>query len=162
MTGRIILIVPSRWFPYADLEVANTVSDTQFFVRPFTSLGTVGHFDAGMKVRLERHVAVDVSAYDVAPTGLQKIFSRFIPKQVSNLGGPGIGGHGPPFAVAGETTGNADLARDNGFSAGLDFYPVRSVAAVLGYTRSVHFHLDTLYFGIGVDVGSLIKRPRGQ
>jgi hypothetical protein len=151
-----------RLTPYAGLGIANTVTDTQFFVRPFTSFGTVAHFDAGAKLRLAHFVALDVSVYDVAPTGQQKIFSRFVPRQVSNLGGPGIGGHGRVFQLAGETIGSAELARDNGFSAGLDLYPVRYVDALIGYTHSVHFGLDILYFGVGVNVGALVRHAHGQ
>ncbi|HEU0006734.1 MAG TPA: hypothetical protein VFS12_12150, partial [Terriglobia bacterium] len=33
----------SRFTPFVNLGIANTVSDTSFFYRPFTSLGLVGH-----------------------------------------------------------------------------------------------------------------------
>src|SRR5437773_615429 len=33
--------------PFGSAGLANTVSDTKFFVRPFTSLGMVVHFEGG-------------------------------------------------------------------------------------------------------------------
>src|SRR5215831_6657063 len=49
--------------PFADLGLANTVSDTSFFVRPFTSLGIVSHFDGGAKLRVSQFIDVGTSAY---------------------------------------------------------------------------------------------------
>src|SRR2546428_8614428 len=38
--------------PFADLGVANTVPDSAYFVRPYTTLGLTGHFDGGAGVRI--------------------------------------------------------------------------------------------------------------
>jgi len=80
----------SRFTPFANLGVANTVSDTNFFYRPFTSLGLVGHFEAGTSYRLHPSVSVGASAYSIVPSGDQKIYSRVtkrqnaVPSQPSN------------------------------------------------------------------------------
>ncbi len=63
----------SRFTPFANLGVANTISDTSFFSRPFSSLGVVGHFEGGTSYRLNRSVSVGASAYSVVPSGDQKI-----------------------------------------------------------------------------------------
>ncbi len=149
-----------RLTPYLDLGIANTVSDTNFFARPFTSLGTVGHFDLGAQWRFFPFLSFDALVYDIAPTGQQKIFSKFL-KQSS--AGPAVAaGHGRVFQNAPETIGGSNLAQDNGFSAGFDVTPSPYFDLGIGYTRSVHFALNTLYFDVGVNVGSLIKRARGQ
>jgi hypothetical protein len=62
--------------PFARGGLANTVSDTSFFVRPFTSLGIVSHFDGGAKFRVSQFVDVVASAYAVRASGQQKIISK--------------------------------------------------------------------------------------
>jgi hypothetical protein len=34
-----------KWIPFCKVGIANTISDTHFFNRPFTSLDTVDHFE---------------------------------------------------------------------------------------------------------------------
>ncbi len=152
----------ARLTPFADLGIANTVSDTSFFVRPFTTLGTVGHFDAGARLKLARFLSVGALAYDVLPTGQQKIFSKLIRRQSGIMPPAGPASHGRVFTTAAETVGGSDLARDNGFSAGLDLAPASFLDLGAGYTRSVHFRLDTFWYGVRLNVGALVGRARGQ
>ena len=49
--------------PFASAGLANTVSDTSFFIRPFTSLGIVSHFEGGAKLRVSQFIDVGTSAY---------------------------------------------------------------------------------------------------
>ena len=149
-----------RLTPYLDLGIANSVSDTSFFLRPFTSLGTVGQFDLGAQWKFFPALSFDASVYDVAPTGQQKIFSKFLKHNSTGPAGPA--GHGRVFQNAPETVGSADLAKDNGFAAGFDITPSRYFDLGIGYSRSVHFALNTFYWNVGVNVGSLIKTARGQ
>ncbi len=62
------------------------------------------------------------------------------------------------FELFAQTVGNADLVRDNGYSAGLSFSPTPLVDLAAGYTRSVPLHLDTITFSIGVNIGRLFHR----
>jgi hypothetical protein len=73
--------------PFASAGLANTVSDTSFFVRPFTSLGIVSHFDGGAKFRVSQ-VDVGASAYAVRASGQQKIISKIF-KNTSNTSSSG-------------------------------------------------------------------------
>ena len=59
----------SSVMPFADIGVANTVSDTSFFVRPFSSLGLVGHIDAGMVMNVAPLIDLGVSGYTVRGAG---------------------------------------------------------------------------------------------
>jgi hypothetical protein len=166
-----------RFTPYADLGVANTVPDAIYFVRPFSTLGTVGHFEAGLGVGLTRYFSVSASAYDIAPSGEQKIYSRVLPRTSGSGGGTG-GGTGPMpvtslfafapvasrgrpiYETAAETTGPASIAADNGYSAGISIFPTKFIDLRAGYSHSVHFHQDSAYFGVGFDVGGLWKFGR--
>src|SRR5215813_11915245 len=67
--------------PFANIGLANTVSDTSFFVRPFTSLGLVSHFDGGAKFSLSQFVDVAASAYGVRAAGQQRIISKIVKRQ---------------------------------------------------------------------------------
>src|SRR5262245_45752245 len=67
--------------PFASIGLANTVSDTSFFARPFTSLGLVSHFDGGAKFGLSQFVDVGASAYGVRAAGQQRIISKLFRHQ---------------------------------------------------------------------------------
>ena len=145
-----------KWTPFADLGLANSVPSTVFF-QQFTSLGHLVHFDAGTALGLLGPLSASASFYEFAPWGSQQVFSRLVTK-----GGPpaGAGGHGRVYELNQQTTGSADLARDNGFNFGLDarisFFDLWA-----GYTHSVHFDLNVVSFGIGVNMRNLIHRARG-
>jgi hypothetical protein len=68
----------SRVTPYASAGIANTISDTSFFVRPFTSKGIVSHFETGTLIDLTSHVSFGASAYAVRATGQQEIVSKVV------------------------------------------------------------------------------------
>ncbi len=55
------------------------------------------------------------------------------------------------------TVGNADLARDNGFSGWFGASPIPQLEFEIGYSRSVHYDLNTVFFGVGVNLGSLLN-----
>ena len=65
-----------RFTPFASIGLANTVSDTAFFVRPFSSHGLVTHFDGGTLVSLVPALSVGASVYAVRGSGEQRIVSR--------------------------------------------------------------------------------------
>jgi len=123
--------------PFVNLGVANSISDTHFFVRPFTTLGKVGEFEGGASYKLLHLVGVGASLYADEPWGTQKVFSKLVRRK--------------------ETTGSASLARDNGFSAWFDASPVHFLDFELGYNRSIHYDLNTVSFSVGFNVGSLVK-----
>ncbi len=146
--------------PFADVGVANSISDTPLFIRPYTTLGFVSHLEGGGTLRVQRFIRVGASLYDYIPSGQQKIFSRFNHGQSG--GGVALSRHSRPFENASETVGSADIARDNGFSAWVESSRLRVVHLEAGYTRSVHFALNTFSFGVGVNVGPLVRRIRGD
>lgn len=133
--------------PFGEVGIANAVSDTQFFVRPYTSYGFVAHAQVGARYRLMRWLGAGGSAYVIQPKGQQTVLSRVVTR------------HGPPGAVRGPlkqvfetesiTTGPADIARDHGLSAWATLGVRPSLNVYAGYTRSTQYNLNTVFFGVG-------------
>jgi hypothetical protein len=148
--------------PFADLGVANTVPDSAYFVRPYTTLGLTGHFDGGASVRILPLLNFRASAYAIEPSGQQKVFSRLLSRQTSASpagGTPGASHAGGVFQTSAETTGSADIARDHGFSLGFESSPFHVLDLAIGYTRSVSFSLNTVYFGVGLNLARVFGSP---
>jgi hypothetical protein len=147
--------------PFASVGLANTVSDTAFFVRPFSSKGAVAHFEGGALIDLMPRTSIGGSAYAVRASGDQQIVSKVISRKppVSTTSATG----GRPTAVGRQArgvfetqtdvTGSAAIANDHGFSTWLTLRPSATSDIQIGYSRSVVYQLDSLFFGIGIRVG---------
>lgn len=159
-----------RLTPFANVGVANTVSDTHFFTRPFSTLGMVGHFEGGGSLKIWRFVSAGASAYDILPSGQQKVFSKLIRRQPPASSSMGSAGTtrgrgrrgGGVFENQAETVGTSDVARDDGYSAWLSASPGPVVELEAGYNRSVVFNLNTVSFTVGFDLGYLVRKARGH
>jgi hypothetical protein len=139
--------------PFASAGLANTVSDTSFFVRPFTSLGIVSHFDGGAKFSLSQFVDVGASAYAVRAAGQQTIISKIFKNATTTTTTTAGSGKNRPFENGREVVGSAALANDNGFSTWLAAHAGSTMDFQVGYTRSAGYDLNTLFFGVGFRVG---------
>jgi len=146
-----------RLVPFAEAGVGNSIPETFVFNRPFKSYGHDAHFQAGAGFQIADWLGVNASAYDVAPWGTQTIYSRLV-----GVGGPPIisSGHGRVFDLANQTTGSSSLAADNGFSGGVDISPGSVLDFSASYSHSVHFQLDTVSFGVGVNMSELLRRTQ--
>jgi hypothetical protein len=144
-----------RWTPFFEAGLTNSTSQALLVQRQFTSTGHAAHFEAGSALRLIGPISVSGSLYDIEPWGAQTVLSRVVAR-----GGPpaGAGRSGRVFEVSQQTTGGSDLTRDRGFNAGiaLNFAPL--VEFWTGFNHSSHFDLNTVSFGVGVNVLSLIRR----
>ncbi|HEX4997772.1 MAG TPA: hypothetical protein VFY29_06080 [Terriglobia bacterium] len=118
---------------FVSLGFANTVSDTAFFVRPFSSLGFVTHMEGGGTLRLAPAVSAGGSAYGVIASGEQTIVNK-----VNRSGGSSGAG--------GRRVTNASEANDHGFSGWLDFLAGPSVDLEVGYSRSIAYELNSVFF----------------
>ncbi len=141
----------SRITPFANIGVANTISDTPFFYRPFSSLGLVGHLDGGARFRLFRPLSVGASAYTIQPSGQQKIYSKLLPRRSDGVHGS-QSQHSRVFETNSVTIGNADIARDSGYSAWVQVNPGSRFGLGAGYNRSVQYGLNSFFFGITCEV----------
>lgn len=136
---------------FGSAGMANTVADTAFFVRPFTTDGLVGHFDGGVFLPFHPNFGLGFVGYAVRGGGTQEVLSRLVDTDVA-----------PPldrrrgFETQVETRGE-DLADDHGFSTWLDITSGSGVSVQVGYTRSVPYAYDTAFFSIGFDAVSLLR-----
>ena len=144
----------SRLTPFGVIGIADTIMDSRFFQRPFTSFGNLAHFEGGADVDLSHSFTLTLSTYDIAPWGSQTIISRLVPKGATGTGGQ----NGRTFETTHQATGNSSLDHDDGFTVGLDLSPKSLKSALdfdLGYNRSVPFALNTISFGVGVNLSRL-------
>ncbi len=205
-----------RATPYVSAGIANTISDSPLFLRPYTTRGFVGHFEGGALFSLANRVSIGASGYAYEPSGEQTVISRVARGNSANTtqpgsstgtgagestgtGGTGNGtgtGHGqgsgsgngtgnmpgsagnpgmsgtngnsesgrsrgnrPPavWETASETTGPADIARDRGASVWLSVAPSRYTTFYAGCSRSTTYGLNTVFFGVGINVGAVLR-----
>lgn len=143
--------------PFLDAGVGNTVMDTRFFHRPFITYGYNAQFNGGVEYD-PANFSFSASAYDVAPLGNQTVISR-----VYRCGSAAKCSAGAPtknrksYTTASVSTGAADLVRDNGFNAGIDYKPVGYLDLEFDFSRSVPLQLNSYSFGIGVDLSWLMR-----
>jgi hypothetical protein len=141
------------WTPFLELGLANSIPETFVYNRPFVSYGELGHFQLGALYTVREWLTLAASGFDVAPWGTQTITSRV------DHGATGSVGHGPVFEQNSKTTGGSSLAADNGFSVGAVLVPSRTVDFLLGFSRSTHYQLNTISFGVSVNMAEIL-RPR--
>ena len=144
-----------RFTPFLSAGLANSVFDSRYWRRPYTTLGDLAHFEGGTSFDLGHSLTLSASAYDIAPWGTQKLYSRIVAQ-----GAPGGGqsSHGRVFQNNALTTGGSSIDSDNGYNADLDFSPWKYVDLDFGYTHSVHFQLDTFSFSVGFNLSPLLRR----
>jgi hypothetical protein len=135
--------------PFAEGGVANTIVSTRMFIRPYSTLGFNTHFQGGATYDIWKFFTLGASAYDIVPTGQQTVFSRVA---------PGSTNHNRVFNGNQQTAGSADIAKDNGFSTWIDASPGRVVDFELGFTRSMHYDLNSVSFAIGFNLKQLYGR----
>lgn len=152
-------LTAGRFSPFVDAGIANSISDTRFFTRPFTSLGTVAHFEGGGYLRLRSALSLGASAYADAPFGEQKVYSKLIQRghSESTGHGRGMGAKKGAFESESVTIGDASIARDNGGSVWLDVYPGNIVGFQAGFSRSMEYDLNSVFFGIVLNVGNWVR-----
>src|ERR1700686_4962636 len=129
-----------RLTPFLDVGVANSVPDTRFLQRAYTSLGTLAHFEGGSELDLGDKLSVSASGYYILPWGSQQIFVRGKKSSASSI------------------KGGASLTRDDGINLGLDYDLTRLVDLNAGYSRSVYSVLNTVSFGVDLNVGSWLRK----
>ncbi len=141
-----------RLTPFLAAGMGNTVMDSRFFHRPFTTLGFNAHFEGGADLDIGHKLSIGASGYDIAPSGQQKVFSRIV--ESGNSGSQGK--HGA-FGSAHETTGTSSLTADHGFATWIDANPTKLVDMELGFSRSMVYDLNTVSFTIGLNLGQMVR-----
>ena len=148
--------------PFIDAGVGNSILDSRHFQRPFMSFGYNAQFEAGTEIDAGP-ISLSGSVYDVAPWGPQAIISRvFRCTSANKCSGTGTSTNRKGYLQSSVTSGGASLARDDGFNAGAEFKPARALDVEVDYSRSIPLRLNTFSFGIGVDLGSLLRRSAAK
>jgi len=140
--------------PFAEVGIANTITDSLLFERPFTTLGFNTHLQGGVKYGIWKVFSVGASGYDILPTGQQTVFS----KVQGGLSNSASSSHKPVFLNNQQTTGTADIAHDDGFSTWIEAKPGSVLDMELGFTRSIHYDLNSVSFNIGLNLGRLYRK----
>jgi hypothetical protein len=144
--------------PFVDAGVGNSILDSRHFHRPFMSFGYNAQFEVGAETDAGP-ISLSASAYDVAPWGPQTIVSRvFRCTSATRCSGTGTSTNRKGYLQNSVTSGSASLARDNGFNASAEFKPARALDLEIDYSRSVPLRLNTFSFGIGIDLGTLLRQ----
>ncbi|PYU56101.1 MAG: hypothetical protein DMG56_10250 [Acidobacteria bacterium] len=143
--------------PFLDFGAGNTVMDTRFFHRPFITFGYNAQFNGGIEYDLGKF-SFSASAYDVAPWGNQTVISRvFRCGSAAKCNAGGATKNRQRFTTASVSAGAADLVRDNGYNAGIDYKPVGYLDLEFDYSRSVPLQLNSYSFAVGVDLSWLLR-----
>jgi len=144
--------------PFLDGGVGNTVQDMKYVQRPFMTFGYNAQFEAGTEVDMGP-LSLSGSAYDIAPWGTQTEVSRvFRCSGSGKCGASGKSTNRKGYLDSSVQTGDASLVRDNGFNASVEVKPAKALDLEFDYSRSVPLRLNTFSFGIGVDLGMMIRR----
>jgi len=121
------------------------------FIRPYTSLAFARALEAG------------ASGYVIVPSGGQTVYSRVaapvrqppvLPSRAVGRARRGV------FEENNVTTGPAEIARDHGLSAWTRIAPSSTFDLCGGYSRSMRFGLDTVFFGIEFNVRRFVYSGR--
>src|SRR2546425_2543667 len=140
--------------PFAEVWIANTITDSLLFERPFTTFGFNTHLQGGVKYAVWKILNVGASGYDILPTGQQTVFS----KVQGGSSNPAPPSHKPVFLNNQQTTGTADIAHDDGFSTWIEAKPGSVLDMELGFTRSIQYDLNSVSFNIGLNLGRLYRK----
>ena len=140
--------------PFAEVGIANTITDSLLFERPFTTFGFNTHLQGGAKYNLWKIFNVGASGYDILPTGQQTVFSK-VQGGSSNPASPS---HKSVFLNNQQTTGTADIAHDDGFSTWIEAKPGSVLDMELGFTRSIQYDLNSVSFSLGLNLGRLYRK----
>jgi hypothetical protein len=143
--------------PFLDLGVGNTVSDTKYFHRPFITFGYNAQFEGGTEFDAGPF-SLAASAYDVTPWGPQTVISRvFRCSSGAKCSANGKSTNRKGYKSASVQSGGADLVRDNGFNAGIEFKPVPVLDFEFDLSRSIPLQLTSFSFGVSVDLSRLLR-----
>jgi hypothetical protein len=150
----------NNFTPFIEGGAGNTILDTRFFHRPFTSFGYNASFEAGTEVDAGPF-SLTASAYDIAPGSTQTVHSKvFRCSSTGKCAANGKSKNRKGYKSASVQTGGASLTRDNGFNAGVEYKPRPYLDLEVDYSHSIPLQLNSFSFGISLDVGSLLRSRR--
>jgi hypothetical protein len=155
--------------------------------RPYETLGVISDFEGGASFKFMRDYRLGASAWALVPAGPQRVYSKFVspdsllagdgqhyryfdsqfetsqpaqaPGVVALISSGTFGGCTLASTVLTCKGGLSSIARDNGYSAWLEVTRVRNVTIQIGYTRSIHYALDSVTLMLNFNATSLVRKP---
>jgi len=145
--------------PFFEVGIGNSIPSALAFNRPYQTYGHEAHIQGGAAYQVANYLTVGASGYAIAPWGTQTLTSRVVGPSGPRPGNGG-NGHAPVFATNNQTTGTSSLADDNGVGIDANVSPTPVLSFSVGYSRSFHLDLNTVSFGIGVNVSRILRNAR--
>lgn len=149
---------------FLDADVGNSLNNGNGPYRsrvqlPFLTFGKLAELKAGAEFHFLDDLTVSADGYDVIPWGAQTMYSCIL-----RPGSVGTGGtHNRAYELFPITDGGPGLTRDDGYEVAVGYAPrhflnLRFLDFTAGYSHSVHYDLNTLSLGIGLNVSQLLSR----
>lgn len=138
--------------PLLDLGIANTSTLVNMVKRPYTTLGLLSHYKAGLGLPLGKRLSLELAGYENLPLGLQKLYSQEFNRGPRSVSSSGKGKSAPIYEQVAAAFGKG-FTEDNGFTTGLNADLGRYMDMGFTYDRSARQKLDSFSFSIGIRIG---------
>ena len=138
--------------PLLDLGIANTSTLVNMVRRPYTTLGLLSHYKAGLGIPLGKRLNFEFAGYENLPMGLQKLYSQEFNRGPGSISSGGSGTSVPIYEQVAAAFGKG-FTEDNGFTTGLNADLGRFMDMGFTYDRSARQKLDSFSFSIGIRIG---------
>jgi hypothetical protein len=140
-----------RVSPLLELGLANTSALVNMVKRPYTTLGVLSHYKAGLGFPLGKRLNFELAGYENLPLGLQKLYSEEFNRGQGSVSS-GNGKSAPIYEQVAAAIGNG-FTEDNGFTTGLSADLGRRMDMGFTYDRSARQKLESFEFSIGIRIG---------
>ena len=138
--------------PLLDLGITNTSALVSAVKRPYTTLGMLSHYKAGLGLPLGKRLSFEFAGYENLPLGLQKLYSQEFNRGPGSISSGGNGKSAPIYEQVAAAIGKG-FTEDNGFTTGLNADLGRYMDMGFTYDRSARQKLDSISFSIGIRIG---------
>jgi hypothetical protein len=142
--------------PLLDLGIANTSTLVNMVRRPYTTLGMLSHYKAGLGLPLGKRLNLEIAGYENLPLGLQKLYSQEFNRGPGSVSSGGNGKSAPIYEQVAAAFGKG-FTEDNGFTTGLNADLGHFIDMGFIYDRSARQKLDSFSFSIGIRIGHAPK-----
>jgi hypothetical protein len=140
-----------RVSPLLELGLANTSALVNMVKRPYTTLGVLSHYKAGVGLPLGKRLNLELAGYENLPLGLQKLYSEEFNRGQGSVSS-GKGNSAPIYEQVAAAIGKG-FTEDNGFTTGLSADLGRRMDMGFTYDRSARQKLESFEFSIGIRIG---------
>ena len=144
-----------RVSPLVEFGLADSSALVNMVKRPYTTLGALSHYRAGLGLPLGKRLNLELAGYENLPLGLQKLYSQEF-NHGKGSASNGKGSSAPIYEQVALAIGKG-FTEDNGFTTGLNADIGRYMDMGFTYDRSARQKLDSIEFSIGIRIGRAPK-----